>query len=123
MRTLFIYVRFLVMAEAVKQEIEHHPLVEEYLAQIPDDLHDLLVPSQDDPAEFAAAVKSLRLKEEERSYVMAIQQRYRLPLRPNESVKRTMIRVRLAILKKIREAEIEGNPIDTDTSLPVDPLE
>ena len=111
------------MAEAVKQEIERHPLVEEYLDRIPVDLRALLVPDQEHPAEFAAAIKLLRLKEEERSYVMAIQQRYRLPLRPNESVKRTMIRVRLATLKKLREAEIEGNPIDTDTSLPVDPLE
>jgi len=111
------------MTEAVKQEIERHPLVEEYLARIPTDLRDLLAPNQESPAEFVVAIKSLWLKEEERSYVMDIQQRYRLPLRPNESVKRTMIRVRLAILKRIREAEIEGDLIDTDTSLPVDPLE
>jgi len=111
------------MAEAVNQEIERHPLVEKYLARIPVDLRDLLTPHQEHLAEFAAAIKSLPVKEEERSYVMAIQQNYRIPLRPNESVKRTMIRVRLAILKRRREAEAEGDPIDTDASLPVDPLE
>jgi hypothetical protein len=123
MRTLFIYVRLLVMTESVKQEVERHPTVEKYLARIPVDLRDLLAPDREHLGEFAAAVKSLSHKEEERSYVMAIQQDYRIPLRPNEAVKRTMIRVRLAILKRRREAEAEGVRIDTDASLPVDPLE
>jgi len=111
------------MTETVKQEIERHLLVEEYMAQIPVDLSNLLVPDQEHLAEFAAAVKSLRFKEEERSYVMDIQQDYRIPLRPNETVKQTMIRVRLAILKRRRAAQAEGVRIDTDLSLPVDPLE
>ena len=111
------------MAEAVNQEIERHPFVEEYLDRIPVALRDLLAPDREHLAEFVASVKSLRLKEEERSYVMAIQQDYRIPLRPNETVKRTMIRVRLAILKRRREAQAKGARIDTDTSLPVDPLE
>jgi hypothetical protein len=111
------------MAETVNQEIKGHPLVEEYLERIPIALRDLLAPGQEHLAEFAVAVKSLRLKEEERAYVMAIQQRYRLPLRPNETVKRTMIRARLAILRKRQEAEAEGDIVDTDWPLPVDPLE
>jgi hypothetical protein len=123
MRTLFIYIELLVMAKEVNQEIERHPLLEQYLAQIPADLREILTPGQEHSTEFADAIKSLTMKEEERSYVMAIQERYRIPLRPNESVKRTMIRVRLAILRRVREAEAEGEPIDTDASLPVDPLE
>lgn len=123
MRTRFTYIELLVMAREINQKIERHLLLEQYLAEIPVGLRDLLAPDQEHPVEFAAAVKSLPMKEEERSYVMAIQQRYRIPLRPNESVKRTMIRVRLAILKRLREAEAEGEPIDTDVSLPVDPLE
>jgi hypothetical protein len=111
------------MAEAVNQEIKGHPLVDEYLEQIPVGLRDLMAPARELLAEFAVAVKSLRLKEEERAYVMAIQQRYRLPLRPNETVKRTMIRARLAILRKRQEAEAEGDIVDTDWGLPVDPLE
>lgn len=123
MRTRFIYIELLVMSRVVNQEIERHLLLEQYLAQIPVDLRDLLAPDREHPVEFAAAVRSLPMKEEERSYVMAIQHRYRIPLRPNESVKRTMIRVRLSILKRLREAEADGEPIDTDVSLPVDPLE
>ena len=111
------------MSEVVKQDTERHPLVAEYLSRIPAELHDLLAPGQEQAAEFVAAIKSLRDIEEERSYVMAIQRRYELPLRPNESIKRTMIRVRLETLRQRREAEVNGKIIDPDFSLPVDPLE
>ena len=111
------------MPEMVNKEADHHPVVERYLARIPADLHDLLLPDPQQAAEFVAAIKSLRDIEEERSYVMALQRRYELPLRPNESIKRTMIQVRLQILKKRREAEAEGKIFDPDQPLPVDPLE
>jgi len=111
------------MPEMVNKEADHHPVVVKYLARIPADLHDLLLPDPKHAAEFVVAIKSLRDIEEERSYVMALQRRYALPLRPNESIKRTMIRVRLEILKKRREAEAEGKTFDPDRSLPVDPLE
>ncbi|MCX6835180.1 MAG: hypothetical protein NTW07_08635, partial [candidate division Zixibacteria bacterium] len=74
MRTRFTYIELLVMAREINQKIERHLLLEQYLAEIPVDLRDLLAPDQEHPAEFAASVKSLPMKEEERSYVMAIQQ-------------------------------------------------
>ncbi|MEW5796672.1 MAG: hypothetical protein AB1772_09985 [Candidatus Zixiibacteriota bacterium] len=104
-----------------------HPLVEKYIARIPEGLRDLLSPGSEQYREFADALKALRLKEEERYYVMGIQRRYRLPIRPNESVKRTMIRVRLAIWKKRRQPEADIDPesaiLDLLGPLPVDPLE
>lgn len=103
--------------------IANTSLVEKYLARIPEDLRDLLGPDLKRLEEFALAIKALRIKEEERGYVMDIQYRYGLPLRPNESVKQTMIKVRLAILKKRREAAQDSSSVDIRGHLPVDPLE
>jgi len=111
------------MTERTKKAPGEYPLVSRYVARIPEDLRDLLIPPHEQLAEFATAVKSLRIKEEERYYVLDIQRRYRIPIRPNESVKETMIRVRLAIIRKRREAAEDENIVDIFGPLPVDPLE
>lgn len=116
------------MIEKTKKEIRrpestNHALVEKYLARIPEDLRDLLGPDSERREEFALAIKALRIKEEERGYVMDIQTRYGLPIRPNETVKQTMIKVRLAILRKRREAALDSSLVDIRGHLPVDPLE
>jgi len=98
-------------------------LIERYRTRIPKDLWDILMPDGDRLADFAVAVKALRIKEEERDYVRDIQLRYRISLRPDESVKETMIRVRMAILKLRRSRDEDENLIDAGDSLPVDPLE
>jgi hypothetical protein len=111
------------MTEKTKNAPGEYPLVSRYIARIPEDLRDLLIPPHEHLAQFAAAVKALRTKEEERYYVLDIQRRYRIPIRPNESVKETMIRVRLAILKKRLSADEDEKIADIFGRLPVDPLE
>jgi hypothetical protein len=103
--------------------IDKHTLIEKYLARIPSDIRDLLRPDPDQLAEFAVAIKRLRVKEEERYYVREIQRRYGVPTRPNESVKRTMIRVRLALLKQRQLGEETEEVVRATDPLPVDPLE
>jgi hypothetical protein len=98
-------------------------IVETYLSRVPHELRDILIPSDDQLTAFGAAVKALRMKEEERYYVMDIQRRYGLPIRPNDSVKKTMIRVRLAILKERRDPKESERSLQLVEKLPVDPLE
>jgi len=111
------------MPRTADKENQALQLVQKYVARIPEDLRAILAPESERTLEFAAAIKSLRLKEEERYYVIDIQHRYGIALRPNESVKQTMIRVRLKLLRERREAEAEGDVVDTYAPLPVDPLE
>jgi len=111
------------MNETTHETIGRHSLVEKYLARVPEDLRDLLGPKDDQTDDFASAVKALRLKEEERYYVMHLQRRHGLSIRPNESVKRTMIRARLTILHKRRESADDEDCFDLNDPLPVDPLE
>jgi hypothetical protein len=111
------------MSNTTQQTVGTYPLVEKYLSRIPKDLRELLGPATDRLDEFEAALKSLRLKEEERYYVMQLQRRHGLSIRPSESVKRTMIRARLAIVRKRREGVEDDDLIDQNDPLPVDPLE
>ena len=111
------------MNETTQEATGRHFLLEKYLARIPEDLRDLLAPSSDHLEEFELAIKSLRLKEEERYYVMQLQRRHGLPIRPFETVKETMIKVRLTILRRRRENAEDDGGVDLSDPLPVDPLE
>jgi hypothetical protein len=111
------------MNETTHEAIGKHSLVEKYLARVPEDLRDLLGPKDGQAEDFAVAVKALRLKEEERYYVMHLQRRHGLAIRPNESVKRTMIRARLSILRKRQEGADDEDCFELNDPLPVDPLE
>ena len=51
-----------------------------------------------------------------------IQREYKLPLRPNETLKDTMIRVRLNFLKQNNKLS-RTNSANNPGSLPIDPLE
>jgi len=111
------------MKESSQQTTSRYFLLEKYLARIPEDIRYLLAPAADRLKEFEEAIKSLRRKEEERYYVMRLQRRYGLPIRPFETVKETMIRARLTILRKRREQAEEDTGVDLIDPLPVDPLE
>lgn len=93
-----------------------------YLKQIPKELWIQLVPNNlDDLQLFAKKIKQLRIKEKERNYVMELQQSYRLPLRPNSTVKETMIAARLQKIKK-KNRPLSKNSEDLG-DLPIDPFE
>jgi hypothetical protein len=100
------------------------PLQEQakYIKGIPESLRSILVPDENDNSSFSEKAKSLRIKEKERNYVMEIQRDYKLSLRPNESLKRTMIRVRLKMLRKKLKVGTKAN-LNYFKNLPVDPLE
>ena len=109
------------IATETKKAIDRFPWLKRYLSGLPEDLWPQLLP--DDPGdnpEFAQAVKGQRLLDEERSYVIALQQRYNMPLRPNMSVKDTMIGVRLRRWKQLVRQGRRGKDIGP---MPTDPLE
>ena len=111
------------MISPIDKEAHYRSLLKKYQSRIPSDLKDILLPDEAQMSQLAITIKRLRIKEEERNYVIEIQRRYRIPLRPNESVKRTMIRVRLAILRKRRDADEGEDIFDLYGPLPIDPLE
>jgi hypothetical protein len=97
---------------------------DEYLAVIPKNLWNLLVPANpEELADFCATTHKLRIREVERDYVMDLQRVYRMPIRPNESIKATMIRVRLMILKQRLKHHETGHRNSLFDELPVDPFE
>jgi hypothetical protein len=98
-------------------------VIRDYRESIPRDLRDILVPETDQDESFAGAIKLLKMIEAERNYVRELQDYYKVPIRPNDSVKRTMIRVRLNWLKKIKARSGHGHVIEMIRDLPIDPLE
>lgn len=92
-----------------------------YLKQVPQDLWPLMIPDNlEDLIVFAGQIKKLRIWEKERNYVMELQQVYHLPLRPNATVKETMIAARLQQVKKRNRPLKES---DDSGDLPIDPFE
>lgn len=94
--------------------------IERYQSELPKQLWNLLLPFVgDNLADFAASIKRLRIYEQERNYVMAIQRHFGISIRPNESVRESMTRARAKILSR--------NSINSrrsrDRRLPQDPLE
>lgn len=112
------------MIYPIDTKAHYQSLVEQYRARIPADLKDILLSNDEDEiSELAFAIKRLRAKEEERYYVTEIQRKHGIALRPNESVKKTMIRVRLDILRRRRSGDDEELLMDINDPLPTDPLE
>lgn len=112
------------ISSAVLAAIEEYPSIKQYSRRIPRELWQIFLPQlPDEFAEFSTALKSLRLREEERNYVMELQREHEVPLRPNETVKETMIRVRLQNLRERRHHGRRSHNKVFDEDLPIDPLE
>lgn len=107
------------MAEALKE----YPSVLRYLQSIPEHLWDLFLPARaSELPRFARSIHELRARETEREYILGLQKKYGLPLRPNASMDETMKLVRIA--RKKRSASRSGRlPFDPDDNLPIDPDE
>ena len=109
------------MSTSPKNLGREYPEIRHYAAGLPESIRDILLEGvEESPDAFISAIKKLRLKEEERNYVLNIQRNHGLACRPHESVKETMIRVRLKILRRRRS--MGKKPIKGD-GLPVDPFE
>ncbi len=112
------------MIYPIDTKAHYESLVEQYRSRIPADLRDILLSNDEEGvSELAFAIKRLRAKEEERYYVTEIQRKHSIPLRPNESVKKTMIRVRLDILRRRRNGDDKELLTDINDAMPTDPLE
>jgi hypothetical protein len=94
--------------------------LDRYRSRIPQQLWDILIPADEaNSGEFAISIKRLRIREQERDYVMTIQRKFGITVRPNESVKEAMTRVRL---KLIQDSSVGDQPGEIG-GLPRDPLE
>ena len=106
------------------QSLENYPAVKNYLDGIPKDIHHLFVgESEQDLIELSSAIKRQRRDQQEREYVIEIQRRYRLPLRPNASVKATMIQARLRLRRLLSSTSNGKHYRGIVGELPVDPFE
>lgn len=107
------------MAEGLKE----YPSILKYLESIPENLRELFLPEKpEELPRFARSIHELRTRETERDYILGLQKKYSLPLRPNATMNETMKLVRLA--RKKRTASNRRNlPFDPDGNLPIDPDE
>lgn len=105
--------------------VSSHQELSHALKGVPVSVWDLLAPIDNDEIDnYVKNAKALRIREKERNYVLDIQNNYNLPLRPNESLKRTMIRVRLQVLRKrLQNRKHRNGTIKDSFNLPIDPLE
>ncbi len=73
-----------------------YPNIRNLLAGIPRDLWSIFLPeTNEDLSEFETNIVVFRSREPQRDQVMAIQRRYRLKLRPNETLRAARIKARI----------------------------
>lgn len=101
------------MKQAMLRAIEDYPVIKQYLANIPENVWDILLPeSVDDLADFSSDIRSCLAQGEERDFIMKVQLDHGLPLRPNASVRKTVIAVRIEHLRKKRRRLKSQRPHD-----------
>ncbi|UCG61034.1 MAG: hypothetical protein JSV52_11995 [Candidatus Zixiibacteriota bacterium] len=114
------------MKPEIEKAISQHPEVERYLKETPRQLWQLLLPEKTaDFAGFAASIKSLRIREKERDYIIELRRKYGLPFRPNASIDETIKRVRLIRWKRKKMMEEQGldNGAENHSADKIDPDE
>lgn len=111
------------MKRNMKEQLTDYPTVQNYLASIPEDLWDVVLPES--PLQlglFARAIHELRAREAQREYIIGLQKKYGLPLRPNATMHETMKLVRLE--RKKRQSQRSRNiKFDSEGNPPIDPDE
>lgn len=97
------------MTAEKRKAISQHPEIERYLKEIPEELWQIFIPADSgDFAGFAASIKSLRIREKERDYIVELRRKYGLPFRPNASIDETIKRVRLIRWQRKKTMEQQG---------------
>jgi len=75
--------------------------VVKFLASLPKDIRNIFVPkNEDELLSLELNITRFSSREKEREKVMDLQREFGLPLRPNQSLKDVLIRVRIAAIKK-----------------------
>jgi hypothetical protein len=89
-----------------RKKADVHPEIKKYLAEIPESLWYIFLPTDSaELSKLAAAIKALRIKEKERDYIIELRRKYKLPFLPNASTDETIKRVRLIRWKQKKENE------------------
>lgn len=111
------------MTKEMAEGLKEYPSISKYLESIPENLWDMFLPATAaELPRFARSLHELRARETEREYIVGLQKKYDLPLRPNATMNETMKLVRVA--RKKRAASNQGRlPFDPDGNLPIDPDE
>lgn len=101
MATNQIPLGLIVTDQEILKKLRDFPYLREYIQKIPSNCWPLLLPgSACDFKELEDAIRECRAEEEIRNSVMSVQMRFGLPLRPNLSVRETLLRLRIQKLKK-----------------------
>lgn len=111
------------MTKRMQEQLTDYPTIQNYLASVPEDLWDLVLPES--PSQLgllARAIHELRAREAQREYIIGLQKKYELPLRPNATMHETMKLVRLE-RKKRQSQRNKGITFDRDGNPPIDPDE
>lgn len=112
------------MTRKMQEQLSEYPTIQNYLASLPKDLWDLVLPES--PAQlglFARSIHALRAREAQREYIIGLQKKYDLPLRPNATIQETMKLVRLERKKRSGRRNSSGLKFDRDGNPPTDPDE
>ena len=111
------------MTKRMQEQLTDYPTIQNYLASVPEDLWDLVLPES--PSQLgllARAIHELRAREAQREYIIGLQKKYELPLRPNATMHETMKLVRLE--RKKRQSQRKRDiKFDRDGNPPIDPDE
>lgn len=114
------------MNEEYEKAIENSPELKQYAERIPRDLWKVLLPKEvSDLEAFSASIKSLRIKEKEREYIIELRKKYGLSFRPNADIDETIKRVRLIRWKRKKWAEgiLPDEEIEDSSADSIDPGE
>ncbi len=89
------------MDKKVKFTHERTAYVLRMLEGIPEDIKDIFIPhTEEELLELELNTSNFRAHERDREKVMQLQKQYNLPLRPNQTLRGVMIRIRIQQLHK-----------------------
>lgn len=88
------------MINKLEINFEEYQELKKYLDGLPEDIWDILIPSDEkDYKAFMSEIKYCRANEETKTHIMRIQRQFDLPLRPNETIRKTVKKVRIKVLR------------------------
>ena len=116
------------MKPQMLKAIEDYPVVKSYLAGIPSQLWNQMLPAKvSDLQDFSSIIELWQAREAQRNHIIGLQKKYGLKFRPNASMHETMKLVRLRRMERKRRKKKNGNRkflrFDENGNLPIDPDE
>lgn len=89
------------MKEKIEKALKTCHRIKAMLDEIPRELWDIFLPDSVDDIKFMEkSIRKFKTREAERKKVISLQQTNGLPLRPNNSLRETKIKIRIKALKK-----------------------